>query len=53
MTRYLEREQKQGRKPGGRGTSAPYALMQDEVGTHSTIPRLFSYINGGEPEAKD
>ena len=44
--RAIERCQKSGRRPGGDGTSAPYALI---AGTAGEAPRLFGYINGGVP----
>lgn len=43
----IEQAQRQGRKRGGRGGAAPF----DPVGSHAgpDVPRLYSYINGGEP----
>ncbi len=46
----IEKRQKQGRKPGGAGTSAPYVPAQCGDIPQNDVPRLFSYINGGVPE---
>lgn len=43
----IEAAQRRGRKPGGRGGSAPFRA----VGPQSSVlaPRLFAYLNGGSP----
>jgi pimeloyl-ACP methyl ester carboxylesterase len=44
--------QRQGRRRGGRGTSAPFVLLGDSHWArshHQQGPRLFAYINGGVP----
>ena len=43
----IEKYQKDGRKPGGNGTSTPYELINPEEFPNYPAPRLFSYINGG------
>ncbi|MEZ4767480.1 MAG: hypothetical protein R2844_03535 [Caldilineales bacterium] len=45
----VEKRQKRGRKPGGAGTSAPYVPMHTGTAESDETPRLFGYINGGEP----
>jgi len=45
----IERRQKRGRRPGGDGTAAPYEPVADSVQEADQAPRLFSYINGGQP----
>jgi hypothetical protein len=39
--------QREGRRRGGRGTSAPFVLLGEGEGARG--PRLFEYINGGVP----
>jgi hypothetical protein len=43
----IEQAQRRGRKPGGRGGSAPFGA----VGAQASVlaPRLYAYINGGSP----
>ena len=45
----VEQMQKVGRKWGGHGGRAPYTLLNPDAFPDITIPRLFSYINGGSP----
>jgi len=42
----LERQQRVRYRPGGKGTAAPYELLNAEQFPNHT-PRLFNYINGG------
>jgi hypothetical protein len=43
----IEPAQKVGHKPGGRGGTAPYRLLNGDDYPGATTPRLFRYINGG------
>ena len=45
----IEACQRVGRKRGGTGGAAPYVLANVEAYPDCEVPRLFSYINGGEP----
>jgi hypothetical protein len=45
----IEQVQKDGRKRGGHHGRAPYALINADAFPDTTMPRLFSYINGGSP----
>ncbi len=46
--RAVERAQRVGHRRGGKGTDAPFELLNPEV-RHAPMPRLFSYLNGGSP----
>lgn len=41
--------QRQGRRRGGRGTSAPFVLLDADTIHTPSSPRLYAYINGGAP----
>jgi hypothetical protein len=43
------KEQRQGRKRGGRGTAAPFEQVNVEAEAARRSPRLYDYINGGSP----
>ena len=43
----IAKEQKRGRKPGGRGDATPFSLVNPGTYTNEEIPRLYRYINGG------
>jgi hypothetical protein len=45
----IEDCQKVGRRRGGAGGSQPYELINVETYPDYTVPRLYSYINGGKP----
>lgn len=47
----IEQAQRQGRKRGGRGGAAPFAALGAPAAT--APPRLYAYINGGEPAAPE
>jgi pimeloyl-ACP methyl ester carboxylesterase len=47
--RPIEEQQKSGRKRGGSGGCAPFAMVDHERFPDETVPRLYSYINGGSP----
>jgi hypothetical protein len=44
----IEEKQRQGRKRGGAGGSAPFVAL-GTAGNSAATPRLYSYINGGKP----
>ncbi len=46
----IEQFQKEGRKRGGQHGRAPYDLVNGDTFPDITVPRLFSYLNGGVPE---
>ena len=48
----IEQAQKEGRKRGGRGGRAPYELVNADAFPDTTMPRLFSYLNGGAPDTR-
>jgi hypothetical protein len=45
----LDAAQREGRRRGGRGGSAPYELTNPDAPHDDDGPRLFRYINGGTP----
>ena len=45
----IEQGQKDGRRRGGQHGRAPYELIDADAFPDTTLPRLFSYINGGAP----
>ena len=44
----LADSQRRGRRPGGRGGSAPFAPA--DAAESTATPRLYAYINGGSPD---
>lgn len=48
--RPIEDQQKVGRKRGGKGGCAPFVMLDHERFPDETVPRLYSYLNGGSPE---
>lgn len=43
-------EQKRGHKRGGRGDATPFSLIRADSEAYTSIPQLYSYINGGPAE---
>lgn len=48
--RPIEQQQKVGRRRGGRGGRAPFDVLDPDSLPDATLPRLYSYLNGGSPE---